>query len=202
MFDWRFSAKWYAFAVAYMAVIKLAAAMTHRLLTGSWPAFGHELPGIIVVAIIVSTPVQSGEEIGWRGYALPRMAARMGYGPASVVLGLIWGLWHLPLFFLPGADQNGQSLPTFVLGVTALSVAIAWLYAHTRGSLLMTMLMHSAVNQTIGIVPDVSAKAGNPFTASPSLPFLLTVGFLWIAATYFLIRMPRAETRFARARTA
>ena len=90
----------------------------------------------------------------------------------------------------------------FVLAVTALSVAIAWLYMHTRGSLLMTMLMHSAVNQTIGIVPDASAKAGNPFTLTPTLPFLMTVGFLWVAATYFLIRMSRAEMRRARERTA
>jgi membrane protease YdiL (CAAX protease family) len=196
--QWRVGLKWYVFAVSFMAAIKLAVALTHRVITGAWPRFGHELPVIILVAIVISTPVQSGEEIGWRGYALPRMAARMGYGPASLLLGLIWGLWHLPLFFLSGADKYGQSFPMYVLGVIALSVAIAWLYVHTNGSLLMTMLMHSAVNQSIGIIPDAAARAGSPFTFSAQLPFILTVGFMWIAAAYFLIRMPLAEQSLPR----
>src|ERR1700676_2285886 len=112
---------------------------------------------------MISTPVQAGEEIGWRGYALPRLAARFGLARASLLLGVLWGCWHLPLFFVPGVDNYGQSFPVFVLGTTALSVAIAWLYAHTNGSLLLTMLMHSAVNQTLGIVPSAVANATNPF---------------------------------------
>ena len=55
------------------------------------------------------------------------------------------------------------------------------------------MLMHSAVNQTIGIVPDADPNAKNPFALSASLPYLLTVGFLWVIAAYFLARMPKAE---------
>ncbi len=112
---------------------------------------------------------------------------------ASVLLGLIWACWHLPLFFVPGIDNYGQSFPIFVLGVTALSVAITWLYAHTNGSLLLTMLMHSAVNQTLGIVPSAVANAANPFALSASLAAWLTGAFLWITAVYFLVRMPKAE---------
>jgi membrane protease YdiL (CAAX protease family) len=186
-------ARWYLFAVSYMAAIKLAVALAHRAITGSWPRFGNEAWYVIVVGIVLSTPVQAGEEVGWRGYALPRLAARFGFARGSVVLGLIWACWHLPLFFLPGADTYGQSFPIWVLGVTALSLAIAWLYAHTNGSLLLTMLMRSAVNQTIGIVPDAAPNATNPFVLSASPPYLLTVGFLWCVAVYFIARMPRAE---------
>ncbi|HLJ41310.1 MAG TPA: CPBP family intramembrane glutamic endopeptidase [Candidatus Acidoferrales bacterium] len=193
VFEWRVALRWYVFAVVYMAAIKLAVALTHRIIAGTWPTFGHELPGIIVIAIIISTPAQAGEEIGWRGYALPRLAARWGFGGASVVVGLFWACWHLPLFFLPGADKYGQSFPLFLLGTTALSVAIAWLYVHTNGSLLLTMLMHSAMNQTIGIIPDTLANATNPFALRASPEFLLTVTFLWITAAYFLVRMPKAE---------
>jgi membrane protease YdiL (CAAX protease family) len=193
VFAWRVDARWYLFAVSYMAAIKLTVALAHRAITGSWPRFGNEAWYVIVVAIVLSTPVQAGEEIGWRGYALPRLAARFGFAGASVLLGLIWACWHLPLFYLPGADTYGQSFPIWVLGVTALSVAITWLYAHANGSLLLTMLMHSAVNQTIGIVPDAEPKATNSFVLSASLPYLLTVGFLWIIAVYFLARMPKAE---------
>src|SRR5258708_26693785 len=116
-FEWRVDARWYLLAVSYMAAIKLAVALAHRVTTGSWPVFGNEAWYVIVIAIVLSTPVQAGEEIGWRGYALPRLAARFGFARASVLLGLIWGCWHLPLFFLPGADTYGQSFPIWVLGL-------------------------------------------------------------------------------------
>jgi hypothetical protein len=115
------------------------------------------------------------------------MASRLGFGPASTILGAIWGLWHLPLFFVPGEDY-GQPFFVFAMGTTALSVAIGWLYANSKGSLLLTMLMHSAVNQTVGLVPDRLAEPGNPFSLRAPIPFYLTVGFLWIAAAYFLVR--------------
>ena len=94
--------RWYLFALLYMPLIKASVAFTHLAVTGSWPPFGHEGPLVIAIAILVSTAVQAGEEIGWRGYALPRIAARFGLGPASVLVGLVWGIWHLPLFFLAG----------------------------------------------------------------------------------------------------
>lgn len=196
IFYWRVGVRWYVFAIAFFPSIKLAVAVTHRILTGAWPRFGHESPVIIAIAIVVSTPVQAGEEIGWRGYALPRLAARLGYARASVLLGVLWGIWHLPLFFVVGEDY-GQPFPLFALGTTALSVAIAWLYVNTNGSLFLTMLMHSAVNQTVGIVPDASTEPGNVFSLHARLTFYLSVGFLWLAAGYFLARfrcLPTAST--------
>ena len=190
---WRVGAKWYVFAVAFMAAVKLAVALVHRLVAGVWPALGHEVPIVILAAILISTPTQSGEEIGWRGYALPRLAERIGFRFGSLVLGVIWAFWHLPLFFLPGADKYGQPFPVWALGSIALSVALAWLYANTNGSLLLAMLMHSAVNQTLGIVPSVSPIASNPFTLKASLVPWLTTAFMWVAAAYFLIRMPKTR---------
>jgi membrane protease YdiL (CAAX protease family) len=152
LFEWCVDARWYLFTIGYMVAIKLSVALAHRVITGSWPRFGTEAWYIIVTAIVLSTPVQAGEEIGWRGYALPRLAARFGFAGASVLLGLVWVCWHLPLFFVPGIDVYGQSFPVWALGVTALSVAITWLYVHTNGSLLLVMLMHSAVNQTLEAV--------------------------------------------------
>ena len=138
LFEWRVAARWYVFAVGYMAAIKLAVALVYRIATGAWPRFGDEAWYIIMAATVLSTVLggQAGEEIGWRGYALPRLAARFGLAPASVLLGLIWACWHLPLFFIPGVDKSGQSFPVYALQVTALSVAMAWLYGHSNGSLL------------------------------------------------------------------
>ena len=187
---WRVDARWYVFAAGYLGLIKLAVALAHRLLTGAWPLFGDRAWYILIPAIVVATPTKAGEEVGWRGYALQRLAARMGLGWGSVLLGVIWACWHLPLFFISGTDTTGQSFPLFLLEVTALSVALAWLYAGTNGSLLLVMLLHSAVNETHNIVPSVVPGATHPFALSPSLPAWLTVAFLWIGAVYFLVRMP------------
>jgi len=182
-------ARWYVFAVSYMAAIKLAAALLLRITTGAWPAFGQEPGYIMAIAIVFSTPVQAGEEIGWRGYALPRLSARLGLSSASIALGVIWACWHLPFFFISGTDKSGQSFPVYLLSVTALSVAMAWLYWRTNGSLLLTMLMHAAVNNTKDIVPSAVSAATNPFSFSSSLVAWLTTGILWMCASYFLVRM-------------
>jgi membrane protease YdiL (CAAX protease family) len=188
---WRVPAAWYLFAVGYIPTIKLSVALVHRVATGAWPRFGHEPWYLIPLAIALSTPFQAGEEIGWRGYALPRLAARFGLARASILLGLIWACWHLPQFFIAEADTYGQSFYVFVLQVTGLSVAMAWLYAHTDGSLLLVMLLHAAVNNSKDIVPSAVPSATNPFGLSASLVAWLTLTFLWVCAAYFLARMPR-----------
>ena len=192
--DVRVSWQWYAFAVGYIAVLRLMAATTHRLIAGGWPTFGTAPWVLIPFAILISAPVQAGEEIGWRGYALPRLAARFGFARASLLLGLLWGVWHLPLFVIPGHGNYGQSFWLFVLGSTALSVAMAWLFMNTRGSVGLAMLMHSAVNQTNGLVPTRIANPGNPFTVfEASLITGLFAGLLLVTAAYFLWRMRPAN---------
>jgi len=122
-------ARYYAFALSYIVAIKLAAAALHRVLLGAWPRFGSEPWILIPLAIAVSTPFQAGEEIGWRGYALPRLAARFGLARASLLLGVLWAGWHVPQFYIAGGDTYHQSFPVWGAEVVAMSVAFAWLYA-------------------------------------------------------------------------
>jgi membrane protease YdiL (CAAX protease family) len=190
--EWRIATRWYVFAVGYIVVVKLTAAVAHRWVEGVWPSFGAQAWYVLLAASVFSTLVggQVGEELGWRGYALPRMETLGGLGPASAVLGVVWAAWHLPLFYMPGADTYGQSFPLYVTQVTGLSVAVAWLYGHTRGSLLLVMLMHASLNNLTGIVPGVARAATNPFV--PDAPMLgwLTAAAIWTAAVYFLAHMP------------
>lgn len=193
LLEWRVGVRWYVFAVGYIAAIRLAVALVHRVAVGAWPRLGEEVWYVILANIVITTVGQAGEEIGWRGYALPRLAAGLGLAQASILLGVIWACWHLPLFFIPGVNQTGQSFPIYLMMVTALSVAIAWLYGHTNGSLLLAMLMHAAINQTAKIVPTAVTGATNPLALSNSLVEWLTLALLWVGAGYFLVRMPKAE---------
>ncbi len=190
---WRLGARWYLFAIGYMAATKVVAALTHRLVLGAWPTFGDTSVPLMLGAILISTWAQAGEEVGWRGYALPRLAVHLGLGGASVLLGVVWALWHLPLFFLPGSGSDGQSFPIYLLHVTALSVAMSWLYWKTEGSLLLVMLMHASVNNTTGIVPAAVPDAVNPMSFHGSLVAWSTVGVSWGVAVLLLLRMRRAE---------
>ncbi len=190
------AARWYVFAAGYTVAIELTVALLHRVITGAWPRFGETPWAIMLIAVVISTPVQAGEEIGWRGYALPRLAPRMGLAWATIVLGLIWAVWHLPLFFIRDAEAYGQSFPYYVLQVTALSVVFGGLYAHSRGSLFPLMLLHAAINNTKDIVPSVTPGATNTFGLDDvSLVAWLTLALLWVCAAGFVVWMVRTERR-------
>lgn len=194
---WEVAGKYYLFALTYIAAIKICAALVYRFSTGTWPRFGDLSLYVIPFAIAFSTPFQFGEEVGWRGFALQRMAGRWGLPLASLILGVIWGVWHLPQFFVRGADTYGQSFWFFVAEVTAMSVAFTWLWMRTCKSLLLTMLLHAAVNNSKDIVPSVLAVPGNPFTFRASPIGWITLMMLWFCAVCFLVDMSRQEKRSA-----
>jgi len=184
-------------ALTYMLAIKLSAALVHRLAFGAWPRFETGELYVIPFAIAISTVVQAGEELGWRGYALPRMADRMGLAAASVLLGALWGIWHLPLFYVRGADTFHQAFVPYGLGTIGISVAIAWLYTRSRGGLLLPMLMHAAVNNTKDIVPSGLAVPPGVFSLAASRIAWLTTALLGIGAIAILAWMVRTEPRRA-----
>lgn len=190
--QWRVPLRLYAFALLLMPLTKLAVALLVRATTGAWPPFGETHPVILVAATVLSTVGQVGEEVGWRGYLLPRLTERTGLATASVIVGIIWAAWHLPLFFTPGANTYHQSFPLYALQLTAYSIALAWLYWRSGGSLLLTMFMHAAFNNMKDIVPSLGVAAGHVFRFDSTLVFRLTVLVLWIAGAVLLVRMRHA----------
>jgi membrane protease YdiL (CAAX protease family) len=87
-----------------------------------------------------------GEELGWRGYALPKLLDKRSPLVGSLILGMLWGLWHLPTFFIPGTPQFEQPIVAFVGMTTAYSLLLSWVFLHTRGSVLIATLFHGAIN--------------------------------------------------------
>ncbi len=104
---------------------------------------------VFLVFMFLFGPVP--EELGWRGYALDRLRARHGSLRASLILGLMWGLWHLPLFFLKGAYQSTLGVGTvgfflFFAGILPVSVVMTWIYDLARRSILSAILFHFSIN--------------------------------------------------------
>lgn len=139
LFEWRIAPHWYLVALGLPTAAYLVSRAVYSLVPGNeggpWflpPASAQTVIGAILVPI--------GEEIGWRGYALPRLIARHGPIRASVILGVIWAVWHLFMFVSVGTTLLELAiLPAyFVTG----SLVFTWLYQRTGGSLLMAVLLH------------------------------------------------------------
>jgi membrane protease YdiL (CAAX protease family) len=145
---WRVGARWYAVALGLPVILALAAAGLHLAL-GARSSI--EFGGLSVLNFVVFVLI-IGEELGWRGYALPRLLARRSALAASLILGLLWGLWHLPTFFVPGAPQHRLPITAFLLLTVAYSVLFTWIYLHTGGSVLLATLFHGAINFSQGLL--------------------------------------------------
>jgi uncharacterized protein len=142
----RVGGRWYAVALGLPMVLALAAAGLHLPLGAQTSVDFGELSvlNFVVFALIV------GEELGWRGYALPRLLAERTALAASLIVGALWGAWHLPTFFVPGAPQYGLPFSAFLLLTVAYSVVIGWVFVQARGSVLIASLMHGAINLSQG----------------------------------------------------
>ena len=179
--DWRVGAGGYAFALLWRpavatTVLALMAALGAQPppLHGPW----HLVVPLYLLAAPASIVPYVGEEIGWRGYALPRLQARHGPLVASALVGLLAGLWHLPAFFIAGHPQYGAPIAPFMVWMVALGVVFTWLYNRTGGSLLPVALLHGAIN-----------SAGVIF---PGVPLLLEVGVTLVAAIVLVLADRRA----------
>jgi uncharacterized protein len=146
MVRWRVGARWYAVALGLPIVLALTTAGLHLLLGAQTSV---DFGGLSVLSFVVFVLIV-GEELGWRGYALPRLLAERSALAASLILGTLWGAWHLPTFFVPGAPQYGLPFSAFALLTLAYSVIIGWVYVHARGSVLIVSLLHGAINLSQG----------------------------------------------------
>lgn len=144
---WRVGLRWYAIALGLPTVLSLATAALHYLLGA--PEFIQV--GALTVFDVVLFVLVLGEELGWRGYALPLLLENRSAVTASLILGVFWGLWHVPTFLVPGTPQYGLPLSAFVLLTIEYSILMTWVFLHTRGSVMIATLFHGAINVSQGL---------------------------------------------------
>ena len=87
-----------------------------------------------------------GEEIGRRGFALPLLQKNLGFLGGSMAIGFIWALWHLPLFYMSGSKQYGDSIILYVYLLTCWSIIMTYLVYKAHGSVLVAILFHESIN--------------------------------------------------------
>lgn len=161
LWDWRLRWTWYATAIFLPLVLAVTAVLIHLGITNQYSlvvSFDW-LEGVAIffvsipLLVLVKLPLgPMAEELGWRGFALPRLQRRMNALNASLILGVLWALWHLPAFWVPGAALPLDEPPTlmgilqYVVNVVGVTLVFTWLYNSTRGSLLIDFLFHAAYN--------------------------------------------------------
>jgi hypothetical protein len=122
----------------------LAFALIYNLFGGESPGIDPSLTVPILLYYLLFTFLSGplSEETGWRGFALPRLQSRFGALTSSIILGLIWALWHLPLYFI----EERLALYIFIPLVLVISILMTWVYNNSRGSLILTVIMHFSFN--------------------------------------------------------
>ncbi len=109
-------------------------------------SFFHRPPRTVTALVLGQLVVVLGEEPGWRGYALPRLVGRFGPIVGTLILGIAWAFWHLPLFIINGTPQYGTGFLPFVLELMAWSMVMTLIMMHAQGSVVAAMLFHASAN--------------------------------------------------------
>jgi membrane protease YdiL (CAAX protease family) len=113
------------------------------------------VPGYpLIFAYVVLLGGGLDEEAGWRGFALPRLQRLHGPLVESLILGPLWALWYLPLFFIPSWDTPPTMLNIvlFLMSCTFITIILTWLFNNTKGSVLLAILVHSSINTTYAAI--------------------------------------------------
>jgi membrane protease YdiL (CAAX protease family) len=146
---WQVGWKWWAAATLVYPLILVSTAVIYNFFNGSPPVtfVPPKSSSIFLVNIIFLLIATLGEEIGWRGVGLPALQQRKNALVSSIILGLCWGIWHLPFWLLQDSiDQFGVAYLVLDFLLLPITFYITWLYNHTRESLLIPVVFHLTFN--------------------------------------------------------
>ena len=203
---WRVGIQWYAVALLLPAVITLTALGINKLTGGAMPDFSQarfpfgppETPVWQKIALLILIFTLGfdglGEELGWRGFALPHLKEGRSALIASLILGLLWAGWHLPYALTKGSFLSELPLTIFFIDLLAISTLYTWLFNNTQGSTLLAILFHAAGSIISNLLPIL------PPAASDLRIYYITVGIHWALALVLLVATgPALHSRGSRA---
>ena len=187
---WRVGLGWYAFVILFPVAQWVAALGLDRLFgrtyeLGSSPvlaALGPQAAAMLPVLVIFAFPNALGEELGWRGFALPKLQTRYSALLASIILGLFWGLWHVPIWIAQNhAGTSTLTVLWMVLSTVPAAVLFTWVYSNTRGSLLPVWLLHVSIASTGYFVPALPTPTQGAVSWVVALLIIAARGPAWLS---------------------
>lgn len=173
MFQWRVGLGWYVLLLVGYPLIFLIG-LTFYSGAAPWVALMQNLPLLFTyylpVALIGIIFPSLGEEPGWRGFALPRLQRQYGPLIGTLILGVLHGIWHLPVYFVPGAILEGPFDLTAFAANTGLLIAMTviwtWFFNHAGQSVFFAMFVHGVSNATSSLIPQLIADpTGDPWAS-------------------------------------
>ena len=144
---WRCSSAWYAFLIIGVPLIFIGgSALKGNLFAEPFPFTSFQALFVALFLAAIKGPI---EEFGWRGLALPLLQRKFSPVWAGLILGVIWGIWHIPAFLLSGTQQSEWSFAAFFTGCLAISVIATALFNKSRGSILLSAFFHFSLMNPI-----------------------------------------------------
>jgi membrane protease YdiL (CAAX protease family) len=155
----RIPALWYLVIFLFAPILNSVAALVDWLTGGIGATWGETAinllsdPATVFLSFLFATLIPFIEELGWRGYVLDRLQERYTVLASSLILGVVWSVWHVPTFFIKDTYQASLGIGSvefwlFLLGIVPLAFAFTWIYNHTNRSTLAVILFHAMVNFT------------------------------------------------------
>lgn len=174
---WRVLPGWYLAAIAAPIALLLAGQSITKWLgfSATQPASQGELLPLAISAFVMSLLANPWEEVGWRGFALPHLQKQYSALAATLIVGVLWGLWHAPLFFWKGNPMAEYPFLPWFVGTVAGTFIYTWLYNSAKGSLVPVMLFHITLNTFGVVIGSVSVLA---------LAFLYVLAALVLTAAF------------------
>ncbi|WP_254863054.1 type II CAAX endopeptidase family protein [Halovivax gelatinilyticus] len=192
LFIWQTGGRWYLIVLVGFPIVFVGGSTAmYVAMTGDTTGLA---PGILpermwIVLFFLAYQILTaglGEELGWRGFALPRLQDRYNALLASLIIGVFWALWHFPLFFQPDSFQAQMGPTIYLIDGLTLSILFTWVYNSTGGSVLMAALLHGVYNTTLVLYPYEGELdiAEFPYLLGVSRTVLLLLIAVLIVAVY------------------
>jgi membrane protease YdiL (CAAX protease family) len=163
MARFRIGTRWWLIAVGLPVGIAAVSTVVYAIRIGRIDpsTLSRRVPLWLFGLVVISLVGGGNEEPGWRGYALPVLQREYSALTASVVIGVVWAIWHLPMFVLSNSLYAGQPFSLYAPMVVLFSIVMTWFYNSTGGSVPAAMLLHAGVNSANALVPaPLSNQAG------------------------------------------
>jgi membrane protease YdiL (CAAX protease family) len=179
---WRVGWGWWGVVALVQPALLVAVALAYNGLGGNpGLAFGGQVTAVeFIVQVVMLAIATLGEEIGWRGFALPALLKTRSALTASLILGTVWSAWHIPFWLLQDSlDRYGPGyLIINFLMIIPMTVYITWFFKHTRGSILLAAVFHLTFNIVNVVVVPVTSLI-EPYLAFVAVQWVVALLLIW-----------------------